>query len=158
MKKTKDYLYVIFIGLILYLSGAIILGAISYFVGTFIGVDFISIVLFFLLSMFLSRQILRGINMRNNFVSIMVVIYTCLMYIIKDYTVFFVMLLLEGYDIMAILSTAPIMLINSFLLIFSLDFSIDGIFTSIIIILSKIIDILIMVAGAYYSYRITRRE
>ena len=62
MKNTRDYLYVIFMGLILFLSGAIILGGISYFIDVYIGFDFVSVLLYFVVSMFLTRQILKGIS------------------------------------------------------------------------------------------------
>lgn len=158
MKNTRDYLYVIFIGLILYLAGAIILGGISYFIDVFIGFDFVSVLLFFIFSMFITRQVLKGISIRNKFVSIILCIYTAIMYFIKDFVAILVVLLMSGEAFFDALLFIPYYYFVSFISVFSIDFSVDGVFTAIINLLITIIDILILVIGVYNCYKITVRE
>ena len=158
MKKTKDYLYVIFIGLILYLAGAVILGGISYFIDVFIGFDFVSVLLFFVFSMFITRQVLKGISIRNKFVSIILCIYTAIMYFIKDFVAILVVLLMNGEAFFDALLFIPYYYFVTFISVFTIDFSVDGVFTAIINLLITIIDILILVIGVYNCYKITIRE
>ncbi|MBR4237674.1 hypothetical protein IKQ02_04495 [bacterium] len=158
MKNTRDYLYVIFMGLILFLSGAIILGGISYFIDVYIGFDFVSVLLYFVVSMFLTRQILKGISIRNKFVSIMLPLYTAIMYFIKDFVAILVILITSGETFIDAISFIPYYYIVRFISVFSIDFSVDGVFTAIINLLITILDILIMIVGVYNSYKITKRE
>ena len=158
MKNTRDYLYVIFIGLILYLAGAIILGGISYFIDVFIGFDFVSVLLFFIFSMFITRQVLKGISIRNKFVSIILCIYTAIMYFIKDFVAILVVLLMSGEAFFDALLFIPYYYFVTFISVFTIDFSVDGVFTAIINLLITIIDILILVIGVYNCYKITVRE
>ena len=158
MKNTRDYLYVIFIGLILYLAGAIILGGISYFIDVFIGFDFVSVLLFFVFSMFITRQVLKGISIRNKFVSIILCIYTAIMYFIKDFVAILVVLLMNGEAFFDALLFIPYYYFVTFISVFTIDFSVDGVFTAIINLLITIIDILILVIGVYNCYKITVRE
>ena len=85
MRKTRDVLYTIFMGLILFLSGAVILGGISYFIDRYIGIDFVSVLLYFFMATFLTKRIMMNIVSRGIFYSIILPIYTGLMYLIKDY-------------------------------------------------------------------------
>ena len=151
MKNTRDYLYVIFMGLILFLSGAIILGGISYFIDVYIGFDFVSVLLYFVVSMFLTRQILKGI-------SIMLPLYTAIMYFVKDFVAILVILITSGETFIDAISFIPYYYIVRFISVFSIDFSVDGVFTAIINLLITILDILIMIVGVYNSYKITKRE
>jgi len=157
MSKTRDYLHVIFIGLLLFLSGAIILGAVSYLIGTFIGIDFISVILYFVTATFLTKQVLKGVETRNKFISIILPIYTALMYILKDYIALLVVYIISGAQFVEILKLVPTMMFYNFINIFIFDASVSGIFGFIINILFEVIEILIMGAGVYYSYKITKQ-
>ncbi|MBP5343370.1 hypothetical protein J6Y73_05540 [bacterium] len=158
MKKTRDYLYLIFVGLILYICAAIILGGISFFVETYVGIDFISVILYFLVSIFITRQVLKGISIRNKFVSIILPLYTALMYILKDFIAIFIIYFLDGASIIDAILLIPRIYYLRLITAFSFDFTVDGVFTSIINALIYIIDILIMCVGIYNSYKITKRE
>lgn len=158
MKNIRDYLYVIFIGLLLYLSGAVILGGISYFIDMTIGIDFISVLLYFLSSIFLTRQVLKGITIRNKFVSIILPIYTALMYFLKDFIAILVINMVNGGTFLESLMIIPYIYYINFITVFQIDFSVDGVFSAIIRLLITILDILIMAVGVYNSYKITKRE
>ncbi len=158
MKNIRDYLYVIFIGLLLYLSGAVILGGISYFIDMTIGIDFISVLLYFLSSIFLTRQVLKGITIRNKFVSIILPIYTALMYFLKDFIAILVINMVNGGTFLESLMIIPHIYYINFITVFQIDFSVDGVFSAIIRLLITILDILIMAVGVYNSYKITKRE
>lgn len=158
MKNIRDYLYVIFIGLLLYLSGAVILGGISYFIDITIGIDFISVLLYFLSSIFLTRQVLKGITIRNKFVSIILPIYTALMYFLKDFIAILVINMVNGGTFLESLMIIPYIYYINFITVFQIDFSVDGVFSAIIRLLITILDILIMAVGVYNSYKITKRE
>lgn len=158
MKNIRDYLYVIFIGLLLYLSGAVILGGISYFIDITIGIDFISVLLYFLSSIFLTRQVLKGITIRNKFVSIILPIYTALMYFLKDFIAILVINMVNGGTFLESLMIIPYIYYINFITVFQIDFSVDGVFSTIIRLLITILDILIMAVGVYNSYKITKRE
>lgn len=158
MKNIRDYLYVIFIGLLLYLSGAVILGGISYFIDMTIGIDFISVLLYFLSSIFLTRQVLKGITIRNKFVSIILPIYTALMYFLKDFIAILVINMVNGGTFLESLMIIPYIYYINFITVFQIDFSVDGVFSAIIRLLITILDTLIMAVGVYNSYKITKRE
>ena len=158
MKNIRDYLYVIFIGLLLYLSGAVILGGISYFIDITIGIDFISVLLYFLSSIFLTIQVLKGITIRNKFVSIILPIYTALMYFLKDFIAILVINMVNGGTFLESLMIIPYIYYINFITVFQIDFSVDGVFSAIIRLLITILDILIMAVGVYNSYKITKRE
>lgn len=157
MSKTRDYLHVIFIGLLLFLSGAIILGAVSYLIGAYIGIDLISVILYFVMATFLTKQVLKGVETRNKFISIILPIYTALMYILKDYIALLVVYIISGAQFVEILKLVPTMMFYNFINIFIFDASVSGIFGFIINILFEVIEILIMGAGVYYSYKITKQ-
>lgn len=155
MNKTKDILYAIFMGLILFVAGAIILGGVSYLIDTFIGFDFISIILFFLLSIYLTKLVMRGIGTRSKFYSIILPIYVVLMYILKDYVAIFVIYISAGVPFKSLLLIMPYYMWLSIVSTFTIT-SVSGIFDFIIGILMFIVEILIAGAGAYQSYKITK--
>ena len=156
MRKTKDYLYVVFIGLILFLSGSIILGGIRYFSAIFIGIDFISTLAYFFLSSFITRQIISKISIRNKFVSFILPFYAALMYIFKLYTTAFIELLVSGYGFIEILKVIPMSMYYNLIIIFNPVYYSS--FTSYIVqLLSFIIDVFVGFVGVYYSYRVTKR-
>ena len=156
MRKTRDVLYTIFMGLILFLSGAVILGGISYFIDRYIGIDFVSVLLYFFMATFLTKRIMMNIVSRGIFYSIILPIYTGLMYLIKDYVAFLIVFIVSGASIKDTLLVIPSMMFYSFINAFLIDFSATGFFNGIINILMLVIEILIMAAGIYNSYRVTK--
>lgn len=157
MRKTRDYLYLIFVGLILFLCGSIILGCVSYLIDRFIGIDFISVILYFFVAIFLTKQVLKGIEIRNKFVSIILPIFTALMFILKDYVAIVVFNAMSGVSFLQIIKSVPLTMWYNFIGIFTASIDAVGVFNFILNILFFIIDILIMGVGIYYSYRITKR-
>ncbi len=158
MKKTGEYLYLIFIGFLLFMAGAVILGGISYFIDLYIGFDFISVILYYVFSMFLTRQVLKGIEIRGKAVSIILPLYTALMCIIKEFVVYIIILMLAGNGFFESLLIIPYTYLMDIISIFGNGFSMDGIFTSLINILIVILDVAIMIIGVVNSYRVTVRE
>ena len=158
-RNVRDYIYVIFMGLILYLLGAIIIGGVSYFLKRFIGFDFLSVIVYYLISVFITRQIIKNIYIRNNFVSIYLPTLTGIMYVLSQFVLYFIILLMMGLPFKDIFLAVPIAFINEILSYFtSFSLSVDGIFEPLINILLLIIEILIMIVGITQSYKVTRRE
>ena len=157
--KIKDYIYLIFVSLVLFIAGAIIIGGIKYFIGISIGIDFVSIIIYYLLSAFLTRQILKYIRIRNTFVSIYLPLLTGIMYILSQYVAFIIIYTVMGYPFIEVLKVIPEVMVMQVLSYFtSFSLSVDGIFGPIINILILLIEILVMVIGIYQSYKVTRRE
>ncbi len=157
--RIRDYLYVIFMGLLLYLLGAVIIGGVSYFLRRFVGFDFLSVIVYYLISVYITRQIIRNVDVRGNFVSIYLPILTGLMYILSQFVFYFILLLTLGFPIKDVILSIPIYFINEILGYFTnFSLSVDGIFEPLINILLLIIEILIMIVGISQSYKVTRRE
>ena len=129
-----------------------------HFIDITIGIDFISVLLYFLSSIFLTRQVLKGITIRNKFVSIILPIYTALMYFLKDFIAILVINMVNGGTFLESLMIIPYIYYINFITVFQIDFSVDGVFSTIIRLLITILDILIMAVGVYNSYKITKRE
>ena len=158
-RNVRDYIYVIFMGLILYLLGAIIIGGVSYFLKRFIGFDFLSVIVYYLISVFITRQIIKNIYIRNNFVSIYLPTLTGIMYVLSQFVLYFIILLVMGFPFKDIFLAVPVAYFNQILSYFtSFSLSVDGIFEPLINILLLVIEILIMIVGITQSYKVTRRE
>jgi len=156
MNKTKDILYTIFMGLLLYVAGAVILGGAQYFINMYFSMDFISIILYFFLARYITSQVLKGVNERGKFYTIILCIYTALMYLMKDYVATTIYLFMIGYGFKELISLVPFTMYLNFITIFDFSLSIDGFFVSIISLLIKIIDLLVMGYGVYTTYKLTK--
>ena len=155
MRKTRDILYTIFMGLILFISGAIILGGIEFFISMYIGIDFVSVILFFILTRFLTNLVLKGIESRGLFYSIYLPLMVVLMFLLKDYVFFLVYYILGGVNILTVLSVIPELMLDRLISYFVYTSEI-GIGNYIINLFYGIIDILILIIGVYQSYKITK--
>ncbi len=155
--KTKDTLYVIFMGLILFLSGAIILGGIRYLISLANFVDFVTVILYFFFAIYITKLVMKKVTTRSRVYSIILPLYTAIMYVLKDYVAFFVIDTLNGIGFKDVFLLFISSLKVEFLSYFAFPTSLSGIFLYIVGILYFIIEVLIMVAGVYQSYRITKQ-
>lgn len=155
--KTKDTLYVIFMGLVLFLSGAIILGGIRYLISLANFVDFVTVILYFFFAIYITRLVMKKVTTRSRVFSIVLPLYTAIMYVLKDYVAFFVIDTLNGISFKDVFLLFISSLKAEFLSYFAFPTSLSGIFLYIVGILYFIIEVLIMVAGVYQSYRITKQ-
>jgi len=157
MNKTKDIIYAILFGALLYLVGAIILGAVEYLIDLYIGIDFVSILLYFFLARYITSQLMKGINNGGKFYTILFCIYTGLMFVLKNFVSTFVLLMVSGYSFVEILPLIPMTILGRIISVFKLDLSVNGALASIVNLLMLIIDLLIMGDGIYDAYKITKR-
>ncbi len=155
MRKTRDILYTIFMGLLLFLSGAIILGGIEYFINLYIGFDFVSVILFFILARFLTTLVLKGIESRGFFYSIYLPLMVVVMYLVKDYVFFLVYYIMAGVNILSVLAFIPELMLERIISYFVYSSEI-GLGYFILNLLSGLLDILILFIGVYQSYKITK--
>lgn len=155
MRKTRDILYTIFMGLLLFLSGAIILGGIEYFINLYIGFDFVSVILFFILARFLTTLVLKGIESRGLFYSIYLPLMVVVMYLVKDYVFFLVYYIMAGVNILSVLAFIPELMLERIISYFVYSSEI-GLGYFILNLLSGLLDILILFIGVYQSYKITK--
>lgn len=155
MRKTRDILYTIFMGLLLFLSGAIILGGIEYFINLYIGFDFVSVILFFILARFLTTLVLKGIESRGLFYSIYLPLMVVVMYLVKDYVFFLVYYIMAGVNILSVLAFIPELMLERIISYFVFSSEI-GLGYFILNLLSGLLDILILFIGVYQSYKITK--
>lgn len=155
--KTKDTLYVIFMGLILFLSGAIILGGIRYLISLANFIDFVTVILYFFFAIYITKLVMKKVTTRSRVYSIILPLYTAIMYVLKDYVAFFVIDTLNGIGFKDVFLLFISSLKAEFLSYFAFPTSLSGIFLYIVGILYFIIEVLIMVAGVYQCYRITKQ-
>ena len=156
--KIGDYLYVIFIGLLLFLAGSIIIGGASFLLKAYVGIDLISVILYYIVTIYITKEILKHIDIRNLFVSIYLPILAGLMYIFSEYVAFVIIYTVNGAPILQVLGVIPRIMYYNFLSYFtSFSLSVDGIFGPILNIFYLIIEILVVTVGVYQSYKITRR-
>jgi len=155
MRKTRDILYTIFMGLILFLSGAIILGGIEYFINEYIGFDIVSVILFFIAARYLTILVLKGLSTTSKFYSIYIQIMVILMYIFKDYVFFLVYYIVSGANIFAILKSIPYLMYERLLSYFIYSSEI-GLGYYVLNLFSGILDVVILFVGVYTSYKITK--
>ncbi len=142
-------------GLILFLSGAIILGGIEYFINLYIGIDFVSVILFFILARFLTNLVLKGIESRGLFYSIYLPLMVVVMFLVKDYVFFLVYYILGGVNVLTVLSVIPELMWIRFISTFIYS-SETGLGYYILGIIRLLLDILILFIGVYQSYKITK--
>jgi len=155
--KKKDTLYVIFMGLVLFLSGAIILGGIRYLISLANFIDFVTVILYFFFAIYITKLVMKKVTTRSRVYSIILPLYTAIMYVLKDYVAFFVIDTLNGIGFKDVFLLFISSLKVEFLSYFAFPTSLSGIFLYIVGILYFIIEVLIMVAGVYQSYRITKQ-
>ena len=118
MGKTKDVLYVTFMGLLLFLSGSIILGGIRYAITLILPIDFISIFVYFFLVMFLTKQVLRGARFRLTYYSIYLPILSVLMYLLVGPIQLIILFIASGANVLKSIALIPNLIVNSYILMF----------------------------------------
>ena len=121
----------------------------------YIGIDFVSVILFFILTRFLTNLVLKGIESRGLFYSIYLPLMVVLMFLLKDYVFFLVYYILGGVNILTVLSVIPELMLDRLISYFVYTSEI-GIGNYIINLFYGIIDILILIIGVYQSYKITK--
>lgn len=152
MGKTKDVLYVTFMGLLLFLSGSIILGGIRYAITLILPIDFFSIFVYFFLVMFLTKQVLRGARFRLTYYSIYLPILSVLMYLLVEPIQLIILFIASGANVLKSIALIPNLIINSYILMFSGD-----VWNILLNVLYIIVEIFILVRAASNSYKITKR-
>ena len=152
MGKTKDVLYVTFMGLLLFLSGSIILGGIRYAITLILPIDFISIFVYFFLVMFLTKQVLRGARFRLTYYSIYLPILSVLMYLLVEPIQLIILFIASGANVLKSIALIPNLIVNSYILMFSGD-----VLNILLNVLYIIVEIFILVRAASNSYKITKR-
>ena len=152
MGKTKDVLYVTFMGLLLFLSGSIILGGIRYAITLILPIDFISIFVYFFLVMFLTKQVLRGARFRLTYYSIYLPILSVLMYLLVGPIQLIILFIASGANVLKSIALIPNLIVNSYILMFSGD-----VWNILLNVLYIIVEIFILVRAASNSYKITKR-
>lgn len=115
MNKTKDTLYVIFMGLIEFLSGSILLGGIRFVVNYLMPLDFVSILVYFALVRFLTKLVMRGVSTRSIFYSIYLPILSVLMYLLVNPIYLFIALMVQGASFLDSVNYIVIYSINTFI-------------------------------------------
>ena len=157
--KTKDNLYLIFMGLLLYISGGLIIAAIRYFINRYVGIDFITIVLYYFGSVYITKLILNNIYIRNKFVTVYLCIMTAIMYLISRFAIYFILALIYKMPILNLMMLIPGSYVRQIVLLFSMDtINVDTIFQPIVIFLSLVIEVLIMIVGIVQCRKVTWRE
>ena len=142
-------------GLILFISGAIILGGIEYFINLYIGIDFVSVIIFFILARFLTNLVLKGIESRGLFYSIYLPLMVVVMFLLKDYVFFLVYYILGGVNVFSILAFIPQLMLDRLITTFIYSSEV-GVGNYILNLLSFIVDVIILIIGVYQSYKITK--
>ena len=142
-------------GLILFISGAIILGGIEYFIYSYIGIDFVSVIIFFILARFLTNLVLKGIESRGLFYSIYLPLMVVVMFLLKDYVFFLVYYILGGVNVFSILAFIPQLMLDRLITTFIYSSEV-GVGNYILNLLSFIVDVIILIIGVYQSYKITK--
>ena len=115
LNKTKDTLYVIFMGLIEFLSGSILLGGIRFVVNYLMPLDFVSILVYFALVRFLTKLVMRGVSTRSIFYSIYLPILSVLMYLLVNPIYLFIALMVQGASFLDSVNYIVIYSINTFI-------------------------------------------
>ncbi len=151
MNKTKDIVYVTFMGLIMFLSGSILLGGIRFVINLIFPIDFISILIYFMLVRFLTKLVMRGVNTRCLYYSIYLPTLSVLMYLLVGPIYTFILLLVAGNSFFSSLAYTFISYIDSFISGFT-----GEPLQIMLSIFYLFIEILVLSLGVRDSYRLTK--